>query len=93
MSSRYIHGVHKFCIGLTLILDLFSVCEVKLLSCINEESVIDLLTYADGLQALLLYKRCVQFVTLHTALHNSEELKRLSPKTRTFIEGEFVRSV
>ena len=85
--------MQKFRNVLTLILDLFSVCEVKLLSCINEENAIDLLTYADGLQALLLYGRCVQFVTVHTALHNSEELKRLSPKTRTFIEGESVRSV
>ena len=89
------YSVHKFCEHnvLNLIPDMFSVCEVKLLSCINEENAIDLLTYADGLQAQLLYVKCIQFVTVHTALHNSEELKGLSPKTRSFIEGEFSRFV
>ena len=72
---------------------MFSVCEVKLLSCVTEENAIDLLSYADGLQAQLLYVKCVQFVTVHTALHNSEWLKGLSPKTRSFIEEEFVRFV
>ena len=70
---------------------MFSVCEIKLSSCINEENAIDLLTYADGLQARLLYVKCVQFITDHTTLHNCEQLKGLSPKTRSFIEGEFVR--
>lgn len=70
---------------------MFSICEIKLLSCINEENAIDLLTYADGLQAQLLYVKCVQFITVHTALHDCEELKRLSLKTRSFLEGEFVR--
>ena len=70
---------------------MFSVCETKLSSCINEENAIDLLTYADGLQAQLLYVKCVQFITVHTVLHNCDELKGLSPKTRSFLEAEFAR--
>lgn len=72
---------------------MFSVCEVQLLSCVSEENAVDLLTYADGLQAQLLYGKCVQFITGHTALCNTKELEGLSPKTRSFIEGEFARYV
>ena len=71
-------------------LDMFSVCEVKLLYCINEDNAVDLLTYADGLQAQLLYGKCVQFIINHAVLHNTD-LNGLSPKTKTFLEGEFVR--
>ena len=76
---------------LTVTLDMFSVCEVKLLYCINEENAIDLLTYADGLQAQILYGKCVQYITSHTTLFNSDELKDLSPKIKTFIEMQFAR--
>ena len=72
---------------------MFSVCEVKLLYCINEENAIDLLTYAEGLQAQLLYGKCIQFITGHTVQLKSEELNVLSPKTKTFIEGYFLRYV
>ena len=70
---------------------MFSICEVKLLYCINEENAIDLLTYADGLQAQILYGKCIQYITSHTVLFNSEELKGLSPRTKTFIEIQFIR--
>jgi len=72
-------------------LDLFSVCEAKLVLCISEENAVSLLTYADVLQAQLLYGKCVQFITGHPSLQMSEEFKHLSLKTRTFIEGEYAR--
>ena len=78
---------------LTVTLDMFSVCEVKLLYCINEENAIDLLTYADGLQAQILYGKCVRYITSHTTLFNSDELKDLSPKIKTFIEMQFARYI
>ena len=59
--------------------------------CISEENAVSLLTYADVLQAQLLYGKCVQFITGHPSLQMSEEFKHLSPKTRTFIEGHIVR--
>jgi len=73
--------------------DLFSVCEAKLVFCIGEENAVSLLTYADVLQAQLLYGKCVQFITSHPSLQMSEEFKHLSLKTRTFIEGEFARYI
>ena len=87
----YFYVVVITCLYAFLTLDMFSICEVKLLYCINEENAIDLLTYADGLQAQILFGKCVQYITSHTALFNSEELKGLSPKTKTFIEIQFVR--
>ena len=74
-------------------LDLFSVCEAKLVFCISEENAVSLLTYADVLQAQLLYGKCVQFITGHPSLQMSEEFKHLSLKTRTFLEAEYARSV
>ena len=59
--------------------------------CISEENAISLLTYADVLQAQLLYGKCVQFITSHPSLRMSEEFIHLSLKTRTFIEGDIVR--
>jgi len=73
--------------------DLFSVCEAKLVFCISEENAVSLLTYADVLQAQLLYGKCVQFITGHPSLQMSEEFKHLSLKTRIFIEGEYTRSL
>ena len=59
--------------------------------CISEENAVSLLTYADVLQAQLLYGKCVQFITGHPSLQMSEEFKHLSLKTRAFIEGDIVR--
>ena len=84
----------QYCVVATYFcLDLFSVCEAKLVFCISEENAVSLLTYADVLQAQLLYGKCVQFITGYPSLQMSEEFKHLSLKARTFIEGEYARSV